>query len=49
MVRLAGEAKPPMRFAAGSFAMHTIDKKLASMKVEFDTWRQLSLGTDFEP
>ena len=49
MVRLAGEANPPMRFAAGSFAMHTIDKKLASMKVEFDTWRQLSVGTDFEP
>ena len=49
MVRLAGEAKPPMRFAAGSFAMRTIDKKLASMTVEFDTWRQLSMGTDFEP
>jgi len=49
MVQLAGEAKPPMRFAAGSFAVHAIDKKLAGMKVEVDTWRQLSVGTDFEP
>jgi NAD(P)-dependent dehydrogenase (short-subunit alcohol dehydrogenase family) len=47
LVRLATEANPPIRFAAGSFAVGIIDKKLAAMKAEFDTWRPLALGTDY--
>lgn len=47
LVRLAGEANPPLRFAAGAFAIGTIERKLAAMKTEFDAWRELAAGTDF--
>jgi NAD(P)-dependent dehydrogenase (short-subunit alcohol dehydrogenase family) len=47
MVRLAAEDNPPMRFVAGAFAVTTLEEKLASMRVEVDKWRQLSLDTDY--
>jgi NAD(P)-dependent dehydrogenase (short-subunit alcohol dehydrogenase family) len=46
MVRLTNEAKPPMRFVAGSIAVAAADAKLAGVRAELDAWRQLSVGTD---
>ncbi len=47
MVRLAGEAEPPLRFTAGAQAINTLDAKLAGMKAELDQWRELGLATDY--
>jgi NAD(P)-dependent dehydrogenase (short-subunit alcohol dehydrogenase family) len=47
LVKLAGEAKPPLRFTAGAMAVNGLDAKLAAMKVELDRWRELALATDF--
>ena len=47
MVRLAGEAKPPLRFTAGAMAVDAMDAKLAAMKAELDRWRDLALATDY--
>jgi NAD(P)-dependent dehydrogenase (short-subunit alcohol dehydrogenase family) len=49
MVRLSREAKPPLRFAAGAFAVKTIGDKLAEMSGELERWRQVSIDTDFSP
>ncbi|HWX34728.1 MAG TPA: oxidoreductase [Steroidobacteraceae bacterium] len=46
MVRLANEAKPPIRFAAGSFALDAAHVKFAGMQDELDSWRLLSKSTD---
>jgi len=48
MVRLAGEAQPPMRFVAGAFAFETAEKKYREVLEEMKNWRDLSLGTDFQ-
>ncbi len=47
LVRLANEAAPPLRFAAGSLAVTLADAKLAGMQAEIARWRQLSLSTDY--
>ena len=47
LVRLSREAKPPLRFAAGAFAVKTIGDKLADMNDELERWRQTSIDTDF--
>lgn len=46
MVRLSNEAKPPLRFIAGSIAVNAADAKLASMQAEIDLWREVSVSTD---
>lgn len=46
MVRLSNEAKPPLRFIAGSIAVNAADAKLASMQAELDLWREVSVSTD---
>jgi NAD(P)-dependent dehydrogenase (short-subunit alcohol dehydrogenase family) len=46
LVRLASEARPPMRFVAGSIAVNAADAKLAGARAELDSWRQLSVSTD---
>jgi NAD(P)-dependent dehydrogenase (short-subunit alcohol dehydrogenase family) len=46
MVCLAREAKPPMRFIAGSIAVDAAAAKFAGMRAELDSWRQLSVSTD---
>lgn len=46
IVDLADLDKPPLRFLAGSVAVGAADEKLASMRNEFDRWRQLSISTD---
>jgi NAD(P)-dependent dehydrogenase (short-subunit alcohol dehydrogenase family) len=48
LVRLAGEARPPMRFIAGAFAFETAEKKYREVLDERGTLRGLSLGTDFQ-
>ncbi len=47
IVRLAGEAKPPMRFIGGKFALEIMDKKLAAVKADVESWRALSAATDY--
>jgi NAD(P)-dependent dehydrogenase (short-subunit alcohol dehydrogenase family) len=47
VVRLASEAKPPMRFIAGAFALGVMDKKLASVREEVERWRAVSAATDY--
>ena len=46
IVYLANEAKPPLHFFAGAVAVDVADQKLAAMRAEIGTWRQLSIGTD---
>jgi NAD(P)-dependent dehydrogenase (short-subunit alcohol dehydrogenase family) len=47
LVRLASEPKPPLRFAAGAFAVKTIEAKLSDMRTELEQWRQASVDTDY--
>lgn len=47
IVRLASEPKPPMRFIGGAFALDVMDKKLAGVKADVDTWRTVSAATDY--
>jgi hypothetical protein len=47
MVRLANDAAPPMRFAAGGMAVTLWDAKLKTLQAELDKWRALGLATDF--
>jgi NAD(P)-dependent dehydrogenase (short-subunit alcohol dehydrogenase family) len=46
IVRLAGEANPPLHFLAGSDALELATKKLGAMSDEFKRWRELSISTD---
>jgi NAD(P)-dependent dehydrogenase (short-subunit alcohol dehydrogenase family) len=46
IVSLAETDTPPLRFLAGSVAVSAAEAKLASMRDEFDHWRQLSVSTD---
>ena len=46
MVRLANEVKPPLRFFAGAVALKVADEKLANIRAEIESWRQLSVSTD---
>jgi hypothetical protein len=47
IVRLAHEPKPPLRFIGGAFALDVMDKKLAAVKADVDTWRAVSAATDY--
>ncbi|MBB5754884.1 oxidoreductase [Prosthecomicrobium pneumaticum] len=46
LVRLAGEAEPPLHFAVGSDAVEVVSTKLANWTREFEAWRALSASTD---
>ncbi len=46
IVRLASEAKPPLHFVAGSAAIDAAGAKLAAMRAELESRRQLSVSTD---
>src|SRR5262249_43479626 len=48
IVRLAAEAKPPMRFVAGVFALGIADQKLTNVRAELEKWRAASAATDYE-
>ena len=47
IVRLASEAKPPMRFIGGKFALDIMDKKLAAVRTDVENWRAVSAETDY--
>jgi NAD(P)-dependent dehydrogenase (short-subunit alcohol dehydrogenase family) len=47
MVLLAGQPKPPLRFAAGAFAVQTARTKFAGMQAELERYEKASLATDF--
>ena len=47
LVRLANDAAPPMRFAAGAMAVTLWDAKMVTLHAELDKWRALGLATDF--
>ena len=47
LVHLAGEPKPPLRFAAGSFAYNTAQAKLVEQRSEYERWRALAESLDF--
>jgi NAD(P)-dependent dehydrogenase (short-subunit alcohol dehydrogenase family) len=49
VVRLANEAKPPMRFLAGVFGLGIAEKKLAAVRSDLENWRALSAATDYDP
>lgn len=46
-VRLTNEAKPPLRFIGGKFAVETTEAKLAAARAELDQWRSLSISLDY--
>jgi len=47
IVRLSGEAAPPLRFVGGAMAVAAMEDKIASLKTELDRWRELGVSTDF--
>jgi NAD(P)-dependent dehydrogenase (short-subunit alcohol dehydrogenase family) len=47
MVHLAGQPRPPMRFAAGAFAVHTARTKFTGMLAELESYEKASVATDF--
>jgi hypothetical protein len=47
MVLLAGQPKPPMRFAAGAFAVRTARTKFNDMLAELESYEKASVATDF--
>ena len=49
LVKLSNESKPPLRFAAGAFAVQTARAKFQSMLAELEAWQQASIETDFSP
>ena len=46
IVQLAAEPKPPFRFAAGSDAVATVERKIGSLREDVDRWRELSISMD---
>jgi NAD(P)-dependent dehydrogenase (short-subunit alcohol dehydrogenase family) len=47
VVRLANAPKPPLRFIGGVFALDVMDKKLAAVKADIDSWRAVSAAADY--
>jgi len=47
MLWLADEPVPPLRFTAGAIAFESVSSKLAGMQAELESWRELSLNTDY--
>jgi NAD(P)-dependent dehydrogenase (short-subunit alcohol dehydrogenase family) len=48
MVKLAGEAKPPMRFLAGKFATEGAEGEYKAMVEELQKWKAASMALDYE-
>lgn len=48
IVRLAGEAKPPLRFAVGSDAYAVLSDKIDALRGDLETWRELTVSTNHE-
>lgn len=48
LVELAGVARPPVRYAAGSDAQQYLNHKLDAVRAELAEWKPLSLSTDHD-
>ncbi|MEM7759323.1 MAG: oxidoreductase [Cyanobacteria bacterium P01_A01_bin.40] len=48
MIKAVESENPPIRLALGSEAVQTIEESLESIKAELDTWREVSMSTDFD-
>lgn len=48
MIQAVESDNPPLRLALGEDAVNAISEKLESVKVELDTWKQVSNNTAFE-
>ena len=46
VLQLVGSEQPPLRWAAGSDAVHIVDERLAQLKSELDAARTLSASVD---
>ncbi|MCF0069980.1 oxidoreductase [Dyadobacter sp. CY261] len=47
MIRIAGEANPPLHLLLGSDAFGLAQSKIASLTDELETWKEVSISTDF--
>lgn len=47
VLALASMEKPPAHLLLGSDAYKLVDEKLAALRAEYDTWKQVTLSTDF--
>lgn len=45
IVQLSTEPNPPIRFAAGKDAVAGVETKVESLRIDLETWRDLSLST----
>ena len=48
IIQIVENDNPPLRLVLRSDAVHAIAQKPESIKVELDTWKQVSLNTAFE-
>jgi hypothetical protein len=46
LLHLTAEDQPPMRFAAGSDACGTVERKINTLTADLNRWRSLSVSTD---
>ncbi|GAB7538021.1 oxidoreductase [Burkholderia sp. 3C] len=47
IIRIVGEAAPPLRLLLGSDAYQLVQTKLEALRAEFEQWKDVSQGTDF--
>lgn len=43
-----GAANPPLRLLCGKYAVQSVDQYMKDRRAEFETWREVSISTDFE-
>lgn len=48
IIKAVDSDNPPIRLALGSDAVKTVEESLKSIKAELDTWREVSISTDFD-
>ncbi len=48
MIQVVESDNPPLRLALGADAVAVIEEKLKSVKVELDTWKEVSVNTAFD-
>ncbi|BDA68771.1 short-chain dehydrogenase/reductase SDR [Calothrix sp. PCC 7716] len=48
MIKVVDSDNPPIRLALGSDTVEAIEGALEFMKAELDTWREVSMSTDFD-
>ena len=48
MIKAVNSDNPPIRLALGTDAVKTIEEGLEFIKAELDSWREVSMSTDFD-